>query len=136
MHNHIRQFTGGPVLGKFLLWLTAAMFIGYGLVCLFLPGLPAGYAGLAIVSGDALPELAGMYGGLQTGMGVFSLMGALKAEYYRPALMMLLLGVGGLALARCLWAFSGADEVSGYTFGAMATEYGIAILAALALRRR
>jgi hypothetical protein len=123
------------MIGKFILWLSAGMFIAYGLACLFSPALPAGYAGLEFVSGDALPEVGAMYGGLQTGFGVFCLLGALKTEYYRPALMLLLLCIGGLALARCFWAFSGSGEIGGYTYGAMAYEYTTAILAAIALRR-
>jgi hypothetical protein len=123
------------MLGKFVLWLSAVAFIAYGLACLFSPALPAGYAGLEFVTGDALPEIGAMYGGLQTAFGVFCLLGALKTDYYRPALMLLLLCIGGLALTRCYWAIAGGTEVGGYTYGAMAFEYTIAILAALALRR-
>lgn len=123
------------MLGKFVLWLSASMFIAYGLACLFSPALPAGYAGLEFASGDALPEIGAMYGGLQTGFGVFCLLGALRAEYYRPALMLLLLCVGGLALSRCFWAFSAGGAIGGYTYGAMVYEYATAILAAIALRR-
>lgn len=123
------------MLGKFVLWLSAVVFIAYGLACLFSPALPAGFAGLEFFSADALPEIGAMYGGLQTGFGVFCLLGALKADYYRPALMLLLLCIGGLALARCFWAIAGGAEVGGYTYGAMAYEYFTAILAALALRR-
>lgn len=123
------------MLGKFVLWLSASIFIAYGLACLFSPALPAGYAGLEFVTADALPEIGAMYGGLQTGFGVFCLLGALKADYYRPALMLLLICIGALALSRCYWAFTGAAEVGVYTYGAMAYEYATAILAAIALRR-
>ena len=41
-----------------------------------------------------------MYGGLQTGYGVFCLLGALRADLYRPALISLVLMIGSLALAR------------------------------------
>jgi len=123
------------MLGKFVLWFSAAMFIGYGLACLFSPTLPIDYAGLAFVTGDGLPEAGAMYGGLQTGFGVFCLLGALRTDYYRPALMLLLLSVGGLALSRCYWAVMSEMEIGSYTIGAMAYEYTTAILAALALRR-
>jgi hypothetical protein len=123
------------MLGKFVLWLSAVMFTAYGLACLFSPGLPMGYAGLEAVSGDAVPEIAAMYGGLQTGFGLFCLLGALQAAFYRPALVLLLLGIGGIALARCFWAFSAPGDISAYTYGAMAYEYLTAILAAIALRR-
>ena len=123
------------MLGKFVLWMSAIVFMAYGLACLFSPALPAGYAGLEFVTGDALPEIGAMYGGLQTAFGVFCLLGALKTDYYRPALMLLLLCIGGLALSRCYWAIAAGAEVGGYTYGAMAYEYTTAILAALALRR-
>lgn len=123
------------MLGKFILWLSASMFIAYGLACLFSPALPAGYAGLQFVSSDAVPEIGAMYGGLQTGFGLFCVLGALRADYYRPALMVLLLCIGGLALSRCYWAVTGAGEIGSYTLAAMAYEYTTAILAAIALRR-
>ena len=121
--------------GKFILWLSAIIFIAYGLACLVSPALPAEYAGLEFGSGDALPEMGAMYGGLQTGFGLFCLLGALKADYRRPALVLLLLGIGGLALARCFWAFTTPGEIGAYTYGAMTYEYFTAILAAIALRR-
>ena len=123
------------MLGKFILWLSAIVFTAYGLACLFSPALPAAYAGLEFITGDAMPEIGAMYGGLQTGFGVFCLLGALKTDYYRPALMLLLLCIGGLALSRCFWAIAGGSEVGSCTYGAMAYEYVTAILAALALRR-
>lgn len=123
------------MLGKFILWLSAIVFSAYGLACLFSPALPAAYAGLEFITGDAVPEIGAMYGGLQTGFGIFCLLGALKTDYYRPALMLLLLCIGGLALSRCFWAITGGAEVGSYTYGAMAYEYVTAILAALALRR-
>ena len=64
------------MLGKVILWVSAAMFIVYGLMCLFSPALPTGYAGLAMNSGDAFAEVGAMYGGLQTGFGIFCLLGA------------------------------------------------------------
>ncbi|MDH4040143.1 MAG: DUF4345 family protein [Gammaproteobacteria bacterium] len=124
------------MLGKFVLWFSAAMFIAYGLACLASPALPAGYAGLEFASSDAVPEIGAMYGGLQTGFGLFCLLGALKTGYYRPALVLLLLCIGGLALSRCFWALSGTAPIGSYTLGAMAYEYTTAILAAIALRKQ
>jgi hypothetical protein len=123
------------MLGKFVLWLSAVIFTSYGLACLVSPALPADYAGLALVTGDALPEIGAMYGGLQTGFGVFCLLGALRAEFYRPALVLLMVCIGALALARCFWAFTAGGEIGAYTWGAMAYEYFTAIVAAIALRQ-
>jgi len=124
------------MLGKIILWLSAAVFTAYGLACLISPQLPADYAGLAFMSGDALPEIGAMYGGLQTAFGVFCLLGATRSDYYRPALTLLMLCIGALALARCFWTFSTDADVGAYTYGAMAYEYFTAIVAALALRQR
>jgi hypothetical protein len=123
------------VLGKIILWVSAIVFIGYGVACLLDPGLAAGYAGLSITNGDAYSEMGAMYGGLQTGFGVFCLLGALQATYYRPALMLLVLCIGLLALGRLYSTFTGVDAVGGYTWGAMGYEFSTAILAAIALRR-
>lgn len=122
------------MLGKFVLWFSAGMFIAYGLICLIWPELPMTYAGLAAASADATPEVAAMYGGLQTGFGVFCLLGALRPAYYRPALVLLVLCVGALGLARAFWGL-GSGDVGSYTIGAVVYEITTAVLAAIALRR-
>jgi hypothetical protein len=123
------------VLGKIILWISAITFISYGLVCLFSPEVPAGYAGLTLTNGDAYAEIGAMYGGLQTGFGLFCLLGALRADLYRPALGLLVMVIGSLALGRLYSTISGSDPVGGYTYGAMAYEFTTAILAGLALRK-
>jgi hypothetical protein len=123
------------VLGKVILWISAIVFIPYGLLCLFDPALPAGYAGLVLGSGDAFAEMGAMYGGLQTGFGVFCLLGALRKDYFRPALTLLVLVVGGLAVARLYSTAMSPDPVGNYTWAAMAYEFTTATLAGLALRR-
>ena len=77
------------MLGKVILWVSALAFIPYGLMCLLSPALPADFAGLAYQSGDGFAELGAMYGGLQTGFGLFCLLGALRADLFRPALISL-----------------------------------------------
>ncbi len=123
------------MLGKVILWISALVFIAYGLMCLLSPALPAGFAGLSMHSGDAFAEVGAMYGGLQTGFGIFCLLGALRNDLYRPALISLVLLVGGLALARLYSTVTSVDPVGGYTYGAMAFEFTTAILAGLALRK-
>ncbi|MEZ5503757.1 MAG: DUF4345 family protein [Halioglobus sp.] len=111
------------------------MFVPYGVVCLISPDIPAGYAGLSMNTADAVVEISAMYGGLQTGFGLFCLLGALRKDVYRPALAALLLVVGGLALTRLFATVTGIEQVGNYTYGAMAYEWTTALLAALALRR-
>jgi hypothetical protein len=123
------------MLGKILLWASAVVFIAYGLACLISPDIPAEYVGIAMNSGDAFAEIGAMYGGLQTGFGVFCLLGALRQEFHRPALVSLFLLVGSLALARLYSTLTGHEPVGAYTHGALAFEFTTAILAAVALRK-
>jgi hypothetical protein len=123
------------VLGKVILWVSAIIFISYGLMCLFTPTLPADYAGLAITTGDAFAEMGAMYGGLQTGFGIFCLLGALRVDLRSPALMSLVLLVGGLAIARLYSTLTNHEPVGVYTYGAMTFEFATAILAGIALKK-
>lgn len=122
------------MLGKILLWVSAIGFAGYGIACLLDPGLPTGYAGLAMLNGDGRAEVGAMYGGLQTGFGVFCLLGALRGELFRPALLALLVMVGGLALGRAALTLAGGEPVGSYTYGALVYEFATAVLAGVALR--
>lgn len=124
------------MLGKVILWVSALAFVSYGLMCFFDPNVPAEFAGLSIANGDGYAELGAMYGGLQTGFGLFCLLGALRDELYRPALTSLVLLLGGLALGRLYSTITGDDPVGGYTFGAMAFEFLLAILSLVALRTK
>ena len=123
------------MLGKIILWISAITFTAYGLACLFSPELPAGYAGLVMTNGDAYAEIGAMYGGLQTGFGLFCLLAALKSEYRRAGLVLLVMCIGSLAVARLYSTLTGDETPAGYTWGALAYESVTAIVAAIALRR-
>jgi hypothetical protein len=123
------------VLGKVVLWISAVIFISYGLTCLFSPDVPAQYAGLNMTNGNAIAEVGAMYGGLQTGFGLFCLLAALNPNFYKQGLVLLVLCIGSLALARIYSTLMITDPVSAYTWGAMIYEFATAILAALALRK-
>ena len=123
------------MLGKIVLWLSAVIFGSYGIVCLIWPELPAEYAGLMIDSGDAWVEIAAMYGGLQTGLGLFCLLAALNPNFYKTGLVVLIFCIGSLALARLYSTLLITDPVSAYTWGAMTYEFATTILATLALRK-
>lgn len=123
------------MLGKIILWISAIVFVTYGLACFFAPGLPAGYAGLVLSNGDAYAEIGAMYGGLQTGFGLFCLLAAVKQEYTKAGLVLLVLCIGLLAIGRLFSTMTGTEAVAGYTWGAMAYEFTTAILAAIALRK-
>ena len=122
------------MLGKVILWVSAVMFVSYGLACFFSPALPAGYAGLEMTNGDAFAEIGAMYGGLQTGVGLLCALAALRSEYYRAGLMLLALGIGALALGRFYSLVTGGNPVGFYTYGALGYEILTAVLAGIALR--
>lgn len=123
------------MLGKIILWVSAIMFISYGLVGFFSPDLPAGYAGLQMNSGDAFSEIGAMYGGLQTGFGLFCLVAALKPAHYRSGLLLLVVAIGLLAVGRLYSTLVGTSEVGLYTWGAITYEFATAIIALIALRK-
>jgi hypothetical protein len=118
--------------GKFILWLSAFVFIAYGLVGIAAPAIPAGFAGLVMGSGDAYAEISSMYGGLQTGLGAFCLLAATRADYYRAGLALLALGIGAVGVTRLLAALITVEPVTAYTWGASAYEITTAVIAALA----
>lgn len=123
------------MLGKIVLWVSTLAFVSYGIACLLSPSLPAGYAGLGILNGDGYVELGAMYGGLQTGFGLLCLLGAVKADLYRPVLLAVAVVVGCLALGRLYSTLTGTEAVGSYTWGAMVFEFLTATLAAVALKQ-
>lgn len=122
-------------MGKLILYVSALVFIGYGLVSLFAPMVPAGFAGLELSNGDAYAEIGAMYGGLQTGLGLFCVLALLRPEFYRGGLAILVIGIGSLAVARSISSIVTADTLTAYTYGALVYEYVTALVAALALRK-
>jgi len=118
-----------------ILGVSALILMTYGLLCLVSPELPAEYSGLKISNGDAFAEIGAMYGGLQTGLGLFFLLGTAKREFCRPALVVLILAIGSLALGRLLSLLLTDQAVTAYTYGALGYELVTTCLALIALRR-
>jgi len=123
------------MLAKFILLLSAAVFTIYGVICLFAPQVASGYAGLHMTNGDAYAEIGAMYGGLQTGVGIFCAMGALQTQHTRSALTLLALVIGLLAFGRLYSALTTNDVTTMYTWGALGYELFTAATAAIALRQ-
>jgi hypothetical protein len=123
------------MLGKTVLWISGLVFVAYGVVCLVSPEVPAGYAGLTIDTGDGFAEIGAMYGGLQIGVGLFCALCALRPALTGAGLLLLLTGIGCLALAR-LYSAAAADWMVGaYTWGALAFEFSVAVLSGIALKQ-
>lgn len=116
------------------LWLNGLVFVGYGLACLWMPSLPAGYAGLELATSSGTVEVVAMYGGLQAGFGVLLIVGARDASRRGAILLALACVVGGLASARLIgMAVHGPSD---YNLGAFSYETLTALLALAALRGR
>ncbi|NNC98574.1 MAG: DUF4345 family protein, partial [Gammaproteobacteria bacterium] len=113
---------------------SALLFVAYGLTGMVSPAIPAGFAGLGISSGDAFAEVGAMYGGLQIGIGLFMALAAWRPAYYRAGLVLLVLGIGMLALARLYFSLITEQAVTGYTYTALIYESVTATLAALSLK--
>jgi len=114
------------------LWFNGLVFAGYGLACLVMPALPAGYAGLGLETTSGTVEVVAMYGGLQTGFGVMLMLGARDPSRREVVLLAVACVVGGLALAR-LFGMA-VHGPSPYNLGAVAYETTTAVLALVALR--
>jgi hypothetical protein len=123
------------MLGKTILWISALVFIAYGLISLISPAVPAGFAGIIMSNGDAYAEISSMYGGLQTGIGVFCLLAAIRDDYYRGGLAVLAIGIGALAAARLTGLLITPEAVTAYTYGALGYELVTAALATIAWRQ-
>lgn len=120
-------------LGKTVLFVCAVAFVGYGLISLFSPAIPAGFAGLVMSNGDAFAEVGAMYGGLQTGLGLFCALAFRQAAFFRSGLWVLVFTIGPLALARLGSLLVSVEPVSAYTYGALVYELATTVLAATAL---
>lgn len=136
-------------LDQSLLLISGAIFAVYGVICWYDPEIPAEYAGLFIATHNGYAEMAAMYGGLQTGFGIVLMLAGIVSSYRRAGLWLLLLCIGALATARGSVAFSDLDSginlsagsiklamssgFTAYTWGALAFETLIALLAAWCL---
>ena len=124
------------LLGKIVLSISTLTFISYGLVSLFFPAIPADLASLTMVNGDAYAEIGAMYGGLQTGIGLFCALALLKPDLYRSGLLLLVLGIGALTLARLASMLTTQDPLTAYSYGALVYELGTTLLALVAVLRQ
>ncbi len=136
---------------QLLLGISGAIFLGYGVLCWIDPEIPADYAGLFIATHNGYAEMAAMYGGLQSGFGLVLILGALIPKYRHAALWLVLICIGSLAAGRGSIAFSNLDSsfqvnntslglafssgFTAYTWGSLAFEITLALLAAVALIR-
>lgn len=123
-------------MNRSFLLIVGLIFIAYGVACALDPGLAARLAGLTIDNADGFAELGAMYGGLQTGVGLFLAIAAFRPRMQQGALLLLVLGIGLLAALRAASALRVDEAVTAYTWGALAFETLVTAIAAALLNRR
>jgi len=120
-------------LARFVLLFTAVSFIGYGLACLFMPNMVGTLSGLGLQMVSGRTEIHAMYGGLQTGLGLFFLLCGLHREWVRPGIVAIVLIMGGLALGRS-YGISVQGSPGSYNLGAASYEALTALFGLISLR--
>lgn len=100
--------------------INGLMFAAYGIYCLIQPHVVADLTAMT-VSNTALIEIRAMYGGLQTVLGIYFVMMALKPRCIESALVAMTMIYGGLCSARAIGLFLlGGDD---YNTPAFAFEF-------------
>ncbi|MCH2186489.1 DUF4345 family protein [Myxococcota bacterium] len=120
-------------LGSAWLGINGVVFLGYGVVCLFTPSMPADYAGIALSTSSGETEIRAMYGGLQAALGAFLIFCALSSGRQAEGLRTMTVLIGGLALGRALGLL--LDGLTAYNVYALAYEASAALVALWALRQ-
>lgn len=120
------------MFARIWLGLNGLVFAVYGLVCVFAPSVPAGYAGLELPTASARTEVSAMYGGLQAGIGVLLAWSASAPQRVAAGLRIMALLLGSLAVGRAVGI--AVDGVTEYNLGAIVYEATAAGLALFAMR--
>ncbi|MDJ0837472.1 MAG: DUF4345 domain-containing protein [Acidobacteriota bacterium] len=109
------------------------IFLGWGVYGLFDPQKWTALMGLEPLETGGLSEARAIYGGLMAGMGLFMIIGAVKAAYRHAVWLFLALSMGGLVLGRLIsLAFDGAPQTVHWI--ALAMEAAFALWGFIAFR--
>jgi Domain of unknown function (DUF4345) len=123
-----------PPAVRVFLAVSTAVWLPYGLFCLFQPDFLGEAAGVGALTPTGRTELRAMYGGLQAGLGLLTLRGCQRRGAAATALTTLAVVCGGLFSARLVGTvLDGA--VSSYTGFALLFE-SLSTAGAVALHRR
>ena len=95
------------IFAKIVLSLTGAVFLFFGLRFLVAPAEMASLVSLSLTTPTAITEIRAMYGGLETGLGIFFLVAVFRERWIRAALGAQMLTLGGLAGGRLFGMLSG-----------------------------
>lgn len=116
------------------LGIEAALWVPYGIYCLFVPGVLETGATVGATSPTGVTELRAMYGGLQLAIGIGCAWGAVRTEARYSAVWMLFLLTAGIGMARGIGvALDGG--LGAYTALALSFEIATALWAGRLLVR-
>jgi len=120
------------ILARITLSIGALVFIGHGLLCLFVPETLTGEAGLGISSPPAITEIRAEYGGLPIALGLLFAYSAIRS--WQPGLVMLVIVCAGYASVRSISLFL-QPELDTYNLQAIFFEVTVGSLGLLAIIR-
>lgn len=119
-------------LPKVSLALSAVVFGVFGLLLFVRPEL-LGAVGVEIARSAGAVELRAFYGGLELGLVAFFAVAVRRREWWKPALLVQILALGGVAAARLLGILiAGGGEPLLYSL--MTAEVGGAAIGVVALK--
>ncbi len=119
---------------RIFLGISAAVWLPYGLFCLFQPAFLGEAAGVSFTTPTGSTEIRAMYGGLQAAIGALAALALVRPALVAPALLMLAFLCTGLALGRLGGTvFDGG--VTEYTLVGLGFEIASSALAILLLSR-
>jgi hypothetical protein len=100
---------------RIVLQLSSLAYAAVGLTFLAAPAFMASLVGVAVVTATADNDVRAVYGGVSSGLAVFFWWAAFRAEWFRPALVVQVLTLAGLASGRFLsWAVVGFPDPIGF----------------------
>jgi hypothetical protein len=121
-------------LARLSLLVAALGFGAFGAVLLVVPFLLEP-AGVAARNTSGTVELRAFYGGLELGLAAFFLLARRRPDWLRPALVVQVAALGGVALARALALLLAGGAANVVIYVSWAGEILVTLLGVAALRR-
>ena len=122
------------MFAKIVLVAISLVTAGFGLLAFVSPEAFAGAMSMELAAPGAVTEVRAFYGGLEIGLAIFWMMGALQPRYLQPALVSVLLVWGAVALARTLGIVMDGS-ISNMMLAALGLEVAAVIAASIALKQ-
>lgn len=101
-------------LARWVVGLSCAVFAAAGLPFLLLPAQMTSFVGVSLTTVTADNDVRAVYGGVATGLAVFLAMAVRRSDWLVPALVVVLLTLGGLSMGRFIsWIVQGLPDPIG-----------------------